>query len=91
MTLDKITVTAQNIDEVREELPCDQAAELEIGCETWGFAHSCGRGQITVWPNGRAAIEHGGDSVWADWDGNALTADDNDAAYDANGGETVLE
>ena len=68
MTPNEITVTAANTETVREGLPCDQAAELIVGCRTWGTYVRGQRGQITVWPDGRCAVCAGGDSVWGDWD-----------------------
>jgi len=65
----RITVTEENLADVRGCVPRDQSDEIEIGCETWGIIYggSC-RGQITVWPEqARAAIEFGGDSEWGDW------------------------
>ena len=62
------TITADNIDAIREQIAGDQARELEVGCKTWNIAYrgSCS-GNFTVWPNGRGAVEFGGDSVWGDW------------------------
>ena len=62
------TITADNINAMRDTLPGDQAKEIEIGCRTWPITYggSC-RGQMTVWPTGRGAVEFGGDSIWGDW------------------------
>lgn len=69
-------VTQANFDEIRERLPRDQARELKVGCLTW-TAHSDRSPEmrvITVWPEeGRAAIFHGADSAWGDWDEAART------------------
>ncbi|MGB7210875.1 MAG: hypothetical protein WBD27_19630, partial [Pyrinomonadaceae bacterium] len=92
-------VTADNIDDAREEVTAlDQRRELAVGCETWSIAYLPGSqgGWITVWPDkGRAAVCHGGDSVWGKWDANARTihTDEEDEygnriVYDDNG-ETV--
>lgn len=91
---DRWIVTAENIDEVRGDMAaCDQADELEPGCETWGIIYEPGgqRGQMTIWPDsGRAAVCHGGDSTWGDWDSDDLTLqcdDPRDVFYDADGEE----
>lgn len=39
MITNAITVTAENIDAIRDALPTDHAAELQIGCVTWRFRH----------------------------------------------------
>jgi hypothetical protein len=81
-------VTAENIELYREILPRDQARELEVGCRTWPITYGSQRGQMTVWPSGRGAVWHGGDSVWGEWDGHGiLTADDTSTRYDDNGEE----
>lgn len=92
------TVTAENIAEIKQSISCDQAYELEVGCETWGILYQPGnqRGQITVWPNERAAICLGGDSSWGDWMPNQqiIILDDTDdegaqIVYDADGNESA--
>ena len=87
MTMERITVTADNLETVRETMHGrDQAEELVVGCETWGILYQPGnqRGQMTVWPNGRAAIMLGGNSAWGDWiDGQMLT--DDGELYDSAG------
>lgn len=99
MTTAEITITAENIEQMKDQLPGDQARELAIGCRTWGvtYAGSC-RGQITVWPNGRGAVCLGGDSVWGDWGNNAqlLYTEDYDEsgrsiAYTTDGEQVALD
>jgi hypothetical protein len=86
--MQKIIVTAENIEDVRESVPVvDQMAELEVGCETWGIIYQGGqRGQMTIWPSGRGAVMHGGDSEWGEWDAQSrtLTTDDG-TVYDEAG------
>ena len=94
-------VTAENIDQVREEMGAiDQRKEVEPGCEVWTFRYEGGQtGQITTWPhNGRAAICHGGDSMWGEWDADArtITLEDLDEegrpiVYDENGDRVSAE
>ena len=87
-------VTAENIDEVREDMAaCDQANELEPGCETWGIIYEPGgqRGQMTIWPEDqRGAVCHGADSAWGDWYSNKMMLqldDPRDVFYDVAGEE----
>jgi hypothetical protein len=96
--LQHTTVTTENLELVRDQMSVvDQGAKLEPGCETWGFLYGGGqRGQITVWPHkGRAAICHGGDSVWGSWDPNARAIiadeldDDGRAVVYGEGGEQI--
>jgi hypothetical protein len=71
MNPDEITITSENLEDIREQVStCDQARALIVGCRTWGIFYEPGRqrGQMTVWPNGRGAIDFGGDSIWGDWD-----------------------
>jgi len=85
--INHITVTAENLDEAREECSAlDQRAELRPGCETWGIIYEGGqRGQMTVWTGeGRAAVEWGADSQWGDWDATTRT-------LRLDSGETVTE
>jgi hypothetical protein len=65
-------VSEQNIADVKAHMSVvDQREALEIGCLTWGILYGTGQsGQITVWPNGRAAICTGGDSEFGDWEPN---------------------
>lgn len=77
------TVTDRNIEAVREQLPYDQANELEVGCVTWAFEYQASTmygvlGRMTIWPSGRGAIEFGADSFWGKWDDEdeELTTDD---------------
>lgn len=88
--IDETTVTAENIEQVREMCTaCDQAKALEPGCITWGFTGEGGqRGQMTTWPNGRAAIALGGDSLWGDYDpSNELMQVDDGCHYNRHGEE----
>lgn len=83
-------VTADNIEQVREEVVAlDQREELVVGCETWPVWYQGGqRGQMTVYPYGRAAIYLGGNSMWGDWDANARTLhldDGSGEVYDETG------
>lgn len=77
-----ITVSEFNIEAIREQIPSDQAAELEIGCVTWAFEYNASNfevlGRMTIWPTGRGAIEFGSDSFWGEWDyqDEELTTDD---------------
>lgn len=68
-----ITVTEENIESLREQLPGDQGRELQVGCITWQFDYVASNidgiiGVMTVWPCGRGAIEFGADSFWGEWD-----------------------
>ena len=90
MNATHFNVTAENINDVRPMVDAiDQRLELAPGCETWGIAG----GWMTAWPHeGRAAVMHGGDSVWGDWDPNSRTliTDEPDEdgrfiVYDENG------
>ncbi|NUB25745.1 hypothetical protein GAY30_12705 [Azospirillum brasilense] len=87
------TVTAENIETVRELLPCDHAAEIEVGCETWGITYGGGqRGQITVWPEQkRAAGCYRGDSDWGDWSEESRTITLEDGRVIDADGEEVTE
>lgn len=68
--MDHTIVTADNIDVARESCQAiDQRKELIVGCRTWDTT----TGSMTVWPNGRAAVCFGGDSVWGDWDDKSRT------------------
>lgn len=93
MTMDCITVTAENLESVKDEMSCvDQSTELAIGCLTWGIYYAGqNRGQMTVWPDGRGAVEFGGPSLWGDWDSKTetLTTDDGEV-YDS-GGSLVID
>ncbi len=74
-------VTADNIDMVKTTMAaCDQEGQLIPGCETWGIIYQPGnqRGQMTRWPNGRGAVDFGGDSAWGDWKGELLLLDERD-------------
>jgi hypothetical protein len=47
---------------------------------------------MTTWPNGRAALCLGGDSIWGDWDGRYLVTGDpgeDPIAYDVDGREVA--
>lgn len=90
-------VTAENIGEAKETLnAADQSKELEIGCEIWLIQHSGSiKGYFTAWPNGRGAVEFGGDSVWGDLVGEKLYTEDfnedgNRIIYDADGEEVTM-
>lgn len=69
MQMKRTRVTHENIEDVMCEMSTiDQREQLEVGCVTWGITYEGDqRGQMTVWPNGRAAIALGGDSIWGDW------------------------
>ena len=75
-------VTADNIDEALDYCAaCDQAAELEPGCETWSINLEDGQiGQMTVWPDRRGTVSYGANSVWGKWDARSRTlrTDDGD-------------
>ncbi len=82
------TVSADNIQSTRNDIPCDQASELCVGCHTWPIYLWPGnqRGQITVWPNDRAGICFGGDTIWGFYRDatNSILADDG-AEYSSEG------
>jgi len=80
-------ITAENIRRMRETLPRDQSAEIEIGCVTWQFGWENFVGHITVWPNGRGAVCWNGTSAWGDWDWdcNMLKLDDESLWVTADG------
>jgi hypothetical protein len=81
-------VTADNLEIIAElGAGCDQMCELETGCVTWGIKYEGGqRGQMTVWPNGRAALYLGGDSIWGDWSEESQTmVSDDGETYDDDG------
>ncbi len=91
-----VTITAENIDYVREDMSaCDQAAELKVGCETWGIIYKgWQRGQMTIWPDsGRGAVCWGGNSSWGDWDAasRTLRLDDGCLSVDEFGGLVEAE
>jgi len=74
--LTKITVTSENLEDIREQIPAlDQQQELKVGqvISTWPVYYEPGaqRGQLTVWHEGRdecrAALCLGGDSAWGRW------------------------
>jgi len=78
-TTERIMITADNIDQVRESCTAqDQAKELAVGDETWGITYEGGqRGQMSRFAeSGRGAVCFGGDSVWGDWNGDVLVGDD---------------
>lgn len=81
------TVTAENLDEIRESMPArDQAEHLEAGCETWGVTYEGGqRGQMTRWPSGRGAVCTGGASIWGDWTATGHLLADHGTVYDRHG------
>lgn len=62
-------------------MPCDMAAEIEVGCEHWttetyndaGYIN--GSVDMCRWPNGRGAICYGGNSHFGDWNGSVLVLD----------------
>ena len=79
-------VTPGNVDALKEQLPTDQARQLISECRTWPITHECGQsGQMTVWPNGRAAISLGGDSSWGEWICGVLHTDDGENKYNVRG------
>ncbi len=67
--MNKITVTTDNLAELRETIAIDQAKELHVGDETWGIIYqpSNQRGQMSRYQYNRGAIEMGCDSDWGDW------------------------
>jgi hypothetical protein len=82
------TITEDNLDAARELLPRDQAREVVVGCKTWAVYYGSQRGQMTVWPSGRAAICLGGDSEWGDWDFQAgMLTTEAGVRYDDDGNE----
>lgn len=90
--MEKITVTAENIDAVKETMAAwDQAADLIPGCVTWGIIYQPGnqRGQMTTWPNGRMAISCGGDSVWGDCESDGTFFLDEDPGVIDDTGERI--
>jgi len=99
MTIDAIVVTEGNIDEVRFDLPLDQAEELRPGCITWFTVNAEGTPTwITIWPDlYRAAVcWNMGNSAWGDWDDtdrvivlDETSADGAKIVVDENGNETV--
>ena len=67
---DRTTVTADNLEALRQVLPTDQARELALGQEisVYRFPSSGGQhGTITVyWAPRRFALAMGADSQWGD-------------------------
>jgi hypothetical protein len=86
--METIFVTEENIGGMEAWMPPDQMAELVPECITWGFLYGEGqRGQMTIWPNGRGAVEWGGDSHWGQWDDDrmVLILDDGVGIVDKDG------
>lgn len=95
---EKELVTEENIEEIREEINCDQADEIKVGdtISTYAIFYQPGnqRGQLTIVHNeGRAGIHFGADSDWGNWSDKKqiLTLDENDQQYDINGEEIIDE
>ena len=90
MYIDEV-VTANNIDEVKENLgDFDYVAEIEVGDVI--SVMECGDGyRIIVWDNrydrSNAVIDFGDDYLWGDWDGARITIEYGDEllAYDIDG------
>lgn len=89
---EKVLVTEDNIDEIKWEICCDQADEVEVGMtiSTYAIFYEPGhqRGQMTIFHDtGRGAINFGADSDWGDWDDERgiLTLDDAGQEYNTNG------
>ena len=77
---DKIFIDNDNLQDIDLIIPPrDQAREAVVGCETW-VADTNHRGEpmtMTLWPNGRGAINFGGgDSHWGDFVDGGLVLDD---------------
>lgn len=80
------TVTAENLDAIREMLPCDMADELAIGCEVW----KCGgynepKRTLLRCPNGRGAWCWGGNSEWGDWSADGILTTDDGTRFGTDG------
>ena len=91
-----VIVTEDNIAAVKQSMAAlDQAAEIAPGCVTWSIYYEPGdqRGQMTVWPNGRGAVAHGGNSIWGYWDDESkqLACDDGQGIYDEDGDLVIDE
>lgn len=66
----------KQLEEAKSWAAPDQAAELDYGCEVWPITYQGGQaGCMTRWPNGRGAIETGGDSDWGTWEDDILVLD----------------
>jgi len=69
----RVEITPENIDKIKSQLPIDQAEQLKQGCSTWKFNDKDGKqsGNITLWPEGYAAINYSVDrnrqSSWGQW------------------------
>lgn len=60
-------ITADNLDAEKSKGDAlDQRAEFVVGCETWQM-NVPPSGRMSRYPNGRGAVETGGDSYWGDW------------------------
>ncbi len=84
----KTRITKENLDQIKKKAPEDLAGELEAGCESWPFQQGNKKGQMVVWPSGRAAIEKNGKAEWGHWSPRRelLTSYDGNV-YDAEGRE----
>lgn len=101
---EKVLVTKENIEEIREEISCDQADAIEPGdiISTYAIFYQPGnqRGQLTIIHytdntnrlDGIAGICFGADSDWGDWDdeNNILTTDEG-RKYDITGEDITEE
>jgi hypothetical protein len=83
--LDRVIVTAANIDNVRATIgPTDQRAEVEIGDTlTYQRLYQTGRAEpvdVTIYHDKqRVAVARGGDSEWGDYIDGQITPDDQDS------------
>jgi hypothetical protein len=67
----KVSVTKENIDDIRMLIPCDQAKYLKVGCTVWRICQEEGSicFMITFPDALRGAVSWGGcPSKWGDWD-----------------------
>jgi len=85
-----VIVTKENIDDIKFDMPLDQAEELRPGCITWTVQDEMGNiGWMTVWPDtDRGAVCWGGNSCWGDWDEDrrVLVLDE----FDENGQRIII-
>jgi hypothetical protein len=92
MKLDNVRITTENIDEIRNELPLDQAREVHPGdIITMWTMNEGGRQKesITLWGthgmDRRAAYYNGGNSEWGDWTARGVLEFDDGGAMNAEG------
>ena len=91
-TIDKITLTASNIDDIREQIGwTDMRSEIKIGDEIeYLTSNYLGYNVATliIHSSMRAAQCTGGDSIWGDWYESSRTLRTDDGqVYDLDGEE----